>query len=376
MLPVSTPSQKPPPNDAPTKVCLLTPPGRSALAVVGVRGPAAMAAVAASFTPRGSRPLAERMDRSVIFGRWSGSGGEELVVVRRADDDLEVHCHGGSAAAAAILSDLVASGCHHATQATWEAAATKPCGDNTAGERQRIAAEARLALARARGPQATRILAHQLSGSLADAWDQLLAAAPTERPLLANRLLTWQHLGLRLAEPWRVVVSGPPNAGKSSLVNALAGFARSIVSATPGTTRDVLETRLVLEGWDVVLIDTAGLRSNTEDVIEQAGIASALAAAAEADLVLTVSACDQPAGPPASAPPAAPPHLTVVTKSDLLPAAATPPPNALLTSTRTGAGIEDLAQTIIHTLIPEVPTLGAAIPFTQRQIHLLQASSR
>lgn len=376
MLPVSTTCEQLPADHPTTKVCLLTPPGRSALAVVGVRGPAATSAVAASFAPRGSRPLADRPNRAVVFGRWGGEGGEELVVVRRAKGDVEVHCHGGSAAAAAILRDLVGSGCRLVARETWEAAAAEPQCDDADGHRTLIAAEARLALAKARGPRATRMLAHQLSGSLADAWDELLAAPPEQRQHLAARLLTWQHLGLRLTEPWRVVVAGPPNAGKSSLVNALAGFARSIVSPTPGTTRDVLETRLVLEGWDVVLVDTAGLRLDTDDAIEQAGIASALAAAAEADLVLTVSACDQPAGPPASAPPAAPPHLTVVTKSDLLPAAATPPPNALLTSTRTGAGIEDLAQTIIHTLIPEVPTLGAAIPFTQRQIHLLQASSR
>lgn len=338
-----------------------------------------MAAVAASFAPRGSRPLAGRMDRSVIFGRWGGSGGEELVVVRRADDDLEVHCHGGSAAAAAILCDLAEVGCLQVTHDAWEVTAGEPQRDDAAGHRERIAAEARLALARARGPQATRLLAHQLSGSLADAWDELLAAPPNRRPLLANRLLTWQHLGLRLAEPWRVVVSGLPNAGKSSLVNALAGFARSIVSATPGTTRDVLETRLVLEGWDVVLIDTAGLRLDTEDVIEQAGIANALTAAAEADLVLTVSPADQPdthtrvTSPPTPIPPVQPPHLTVVTKSDLLPAHSAPPPNSLLTSTLTGEGLEALAQAIIHRLIPKVPAPGQAVPFTPRQVQLLQA---
>ena len=72
------------------------------------------------------------------------------------------------------------------------------------------------------------------------------------------------RVGLRLVKPWRVVVSGPVNAGKSSLVNALAGFSRSIVSAEPGTTRDVLETRIVLDGWEIDLIYTAGLREPDE----------------------------------------------------------------------------------------------------------------
>ena len=336
-----------------------------------------MSAVAASFQPRGGCPLDARPDRAVVFGRWGGQQGEELIVVRRAADDLEVHCHGGVAAAAAILRDLVHAGCRQLDIAAWASDASRngvdAAGDEWTRERRQIAAEAQLALAVARGPHAARLLAHQLSGSLAAAIDTLRAAESRQREAIAERLLSWHGLGLRLTQPWRVVIAGPPNAGKSSLVNALAGFARSIVSPTAGTTRDVLETRLVLGGWDLVLIDTAGLRLQAGDSIEEAGIAKAVAATSQAYLVVVVTASDQPDTTAAGTmlcPHA--PRLFVTNKSDLLtipPAAATPPP--LHTSALTGAGIEDLAIRIIHTLIPQTPPPGEPIPFTPRQIDLI-----
>ena len=74
-----------------------------------------------------------------------------------------------------------------------------------------------------------------------------------------------------LDRPWRVVIAGAPNVGKSSLVNALAGFARSLVSPTAGTTRDVVTTRIALDGWPIELCDTAGQRESA-DAVESAGI--------------------------------------------------------------------------------------------------------
>lgn len=367
-----------PADGSPSVACLLTPPGRAALAVVGVCGPRALAAVAAYFQPRGSRSLASRGDRSLTFGRWGGPQGEELVVVRRTAAELEVHCHGGVAAAAAILGDLARAGCPQVDATAWlsrccasDASATDP----VAGERQRIAAEARLALATARGLHAARLLGHQLSGRLADAVEALATAEGHQRQAIAEQLLAWQHLGLRLTQPWRVVVAGPPNAGKSSLVNALAGFGRSIVSPTAGTTRDVLETRLVLGGWDLLLIDTAGLRPEAGDRVEQAGIARAVEATHVADLVVVVTACDLPdTRSTTSMLRGSGPRLFVSNKSDLLPAGTQPaaPPGSLHTSTLTGEGLETLATRIIQTLIPTLPRPGDALPFTQRQVDLIR----
>src|SRR5207253_6863855 len=78
------------------------------------------------------------------------------------------------------------------------------------------------------------------------------------------RLLQTQTMGRHLVAPFRVVIAGAPNVGKSSLVNALAGFTRSVVSEIPGTTRDVVTTRIAVDGWPVELIDTAGLHAGSD----------------------------------------------------------------------------------------------------------------
>lgn len=353
-------------------VCVLTPPGRSALAVVGVCGTAAVDVVASIFCPRGPHQLCASKDRSVVFGRWR-EGGEELVVVRRSETDLEIHCHGGVAAVGAILRDLTAAGCRQLTPEDWLTESAAPGGFRCA--QSIIAAEARLALTAARGPRAVQILSHQLAGSLARTWDALAAADAHELRTRIGRLLSWEWLGLRLTRPWRVVVSGLPNVGKSSLVNALAGFSRSLVSPVAGTTRDLLETRLVLGGWDVVLVDTAGLRSDAGDAVERAGISRAIDAAREADLIVAVTAAEE-SGTPAdhrfhdhTAP-----HIAVVSKADLLPTGhrIAGSPAGIPVSSVTGQGIQELAETIIRAVVPRVPSPGEAVPFTLRQIQHLQ----
>ena len=95
------------------------------------------------------------------------------------------------------------------------------------------------------------------------------------------------HVGRHVVEPFRVVIAGAPNVGKSSLANAIAGYQRTIVSPTPGTTRDLVSTALAVEGWPIVLTDTAGLRLAGED-LEGRGIEQARAALAGADVVLWV----------------------------------------------------------------------------------------
>jgi tRNA modification GTPase len=389
------------------EITLLTPPGRGALAVVGVAGPGAIDLVARSFTPRGRQPLAGRPDGAIVFGRWGDpERGEELVVVRHAADQLEVHCHGGLAASDAViasLTSLIASG--------------QPAAVGHNAPLPAIEAEAREALTRAGSPKAARILCRQLAGalgaelerigSLRQAGDFTAADAATERLMLASRV------GLRLVEPWRVVVSGPVNVGKSSVVNALAGYSRSIVSAEPGTTRDVVVTRLVLGGWEIDLIDTAGLREPeaATSATERAGIERAIAAAANADLVVyftemrpSMARISSPAIRPeetrASSPPstglnpsmarislpairpdaALPRCITVFSKCDLAPDVAAPP-GAILTSALTGKGIQALAAAIVAALVPEEAAnpelLAGPVPFTARQIAtVIRDSSR
>ncbi len=350
---------------ATVRVALLTPPARGALAVVGLAGEGACRLADERFRPRQGGPLVDRPDRGIAVGIWlakADAAGEELIVVRHASDHLEVHCHGGTAAAQAVIESVLASGGVRQDWPLWLAD----------GGSDPIEIEARQALALAAGPRAARILARQLSGMLAAELVRLSdprsgLVSPADRQAAVARLVRASRVGLRLVDPWRVVVAGPVNAGKSSLVNALAGHARSIVSAEPGTTRDLVTTRLVFDGWEVDLIDTAGGRLDVAAAspTEQVGIARALEAAASADLILHVVLPGDPLPQPA------PRELVVITKADLS-TGQSQPTNAIVTSAFTGQGIDLLVARIVASLVPEDHTepglLDGPVPFTLRQV--------
>lgn len=357
------------------RVALLTPPGRGALAVVGVAGRAACALADRRFTPRGGRPLAARSDGSVCVGRWHGvddsaASGEELVVVRVSSALLEIHCHGGLAAPEAVLASLEGGG---AIRQSWQEWAAEAAGSE-------IEREGWLLLSAVAGPRNARILVRQLSGRLEREIERMAGLAPGPvQCAAADRLLRAARVGLRLAKPWRVVFTGPVNAGKSSLVNALAGHERCIVSAQPGTTRDLVTTRIVLGGWEVDLVDSAGLRPDeaAASATERAGIARAMAAAAAADLVVRVESaegCGDAIG--LVDPPAGAKELRVVTKSDLAPPGWQPSSDAVATSVVVGRGIAELAAAIVARLVPEegqdADLLAGAVPFTTRQVELIR----
>jgi tRNA modification GTPase len=117
-------------------------------------------------------------------------------------------------------------------------------------------------------------------------------AAPVRRVALAIRAtLAGAARGERLREGFRVVIAGPPNVGKSTLLNALARRDVAIVSPLAGTTRDLIEVHLDLAGWPVVLVDTAGLR-DAADLVEEEGVRRARVAMAEADLILWLKPID------------------------------------------------------------------------------------
>ncbi len=155
------------------------------------------------------------------------------------------------------------------------------------------------------------------------------------------RTLTDGNRGEILRDGFRVVLAGPPNAGKSSLLNALARREAAIVSEEAGTTRDVIEVRLDLDGLPVIVSDTAGIRE-PQGAIEREGIRRTLVHAGEADLVLWLS--------DAAAPPVPPPSdvsargnkffLPLATKIDI-PGVRTAP-EMLCVSAKTGAGLPEL----------------------------------
>jgi tRNA modification GTPase len=158
----------------------------------------------------------------------------------------------------------------------------------------------------------------------------------------------------------RVVVAGPPNAGKSSLINAIAGSERAIVTDVPGTTRDHIEVPLSLGGIPILLTDTAGLRE-TEDVVEAIGVARSSALVDRSDILLWM-------GEPAEAPSHA--RLIRVHARADLPGRKVAPENSLPVSSKTGEGLSELMSSIAGLAARLLPAEGA-ISLNRRQAHLI-----
>jgi tRNA modification GTPase len=195
---------------------------------------------------------------------------------------------------------------------------------------------------------------------------------------LVEGVLGFRRLGLHLTSPWRVVIAGAPNVGKSSLLNALAGYQRAIVSPLPGTTRDVVTFTTAIDGWPVEFADTAGLRT-ASDELESAGVALAERALVDADLVILVSDVSTETDTEmeiASCASAVARSIHVHNKIDLVPlieraSSQLKSPNAQseirnpqLLSALTGEGIAELIVAIGKALIPVAPPPGTAVPFT------------
>lgn len=365
-----------PAESLPTHVIELTPPGRGAVAVVLVAGPHALHAVGDSFVANSGQPLADVPINRIVVGRWGHADGEELVVCRRSDEEVEVHCHGGNAAVRAVIDALVANGCCEFGWREWLRGPHRRGGDATT-------CSAQIALADAATLRTATILVDQLNGALSRAIHETLAAVERHdwprAAELADTLWERHEMGLHLTPPWRVVFAGPPNVGKSSLMNALAGYERAIVSPTPGTTRDVVTLATAIDGWPVQLADTAGLRA-TSDEIESAGVALAESAVANADLAVIVSDATQITPTDFHLPRSLPARVLYVrNKIDLVANVAGAEADlasspTLETSALTGQGIAELASAIGKSLVPLPPPPGAAVPFTAAHVESLAAA--
>lgn len=345
----------------PTWIACLTPPGQSALATLGLYGPRAWEALRKLFRRRSGGELAEKPAGGRFWlGRLGGEVADEVVVaVKRTAPVpwLEVHGHGGREVVRFLIELFREQGLQ---PCSWEDFLRKTSEDA-------LSAAAAIALAQAATLRTASILLNQQQGALGRALEEIRQALERGETATAqerlSRLARYASVGQHLTQPWRVVVAGAPNVGKSSLVNALAGYQRSIVAATPGTTRDVVTTRLALDGWLIELADTAGQHGEAE-ALEEQGIRQARESAAGADLCLWIL--------DASAPPAwldkeIDRARCIVNKMDLssawnLECAG----GAVRVSAKTGQGLAELCAVLVAWLVPDPPPSGAAVPFTPR----------
>lgn len=317
------------PAAADTIAAVATAPGVAGVAIVRLSGPDALAIADRLLPP--SHPATGRPPNTFFLARLSHPAtrveiDHALVLIFHAphsytgETTVEFQCHGGAQPPALLLHALLDAGARLAAPGEF----TRRAFLN--GRLDLTQAEAVLDLLNARTERAAHAAAEQLNGRLRTSFDALYdtlldcaaqlehqldfeenelppdalasLAATLRKELAAARETTAAHLatfheGHLLRDGAAVVIAGPPNAGKSSLLNALLGRDRAIVTPAAGTTRDTLEESFNLRGIPVRLVDTAGLR-DTDCHIEALGIGRTRDAIRGADAVLYVLDATQP----------------------------------------------------------------------------------
>ena len=304
-----------------TIAALSTPVGESAIAVIRLSGPACPELGQQVFGR--SKPLIPRYAHFGNYRDIHGKAIDDCVVTLfeygksfTGEAMLEIAPHGNPLIVQKIMEDLFARGCRPAEAGEF----TQTAFLN--GKMDLSQAEAVSDLIRARSDRSIEVAQRQLHGSvgrkMSELTDRLLAVMahieayidfpeedlPTEdqegpamdlrRVINETRdLIETQHYSALLHEGIKTLIVGEPNAGKSSLINALTGSERAIVSDVPGTTRDFISSFMMLGSWRIEILDTAGLHE-AGDVIEQIGIQHTIEQAETADFFLLMLDVTQP----------------------------------------------------------------------------------
>lgn len=366
----------------------------SAIGIIRLSGDETFRVIDRLFFPYSGKKMSESADRRLIFGELRDRGGELLDVclctISRAphsytgENTAELQCHGSPTVLRAALDELFALGARQAAPGEF----TKRAFLN--GRMELCAAEAVADIIDAETVECAKNAAGQLSGAISrkvdgiysaltdisshyhavldypdediedfqlESYEGSLTSALTE----LERLLQSHERGKLMTGGIPAAIAGRPNAGKSSLLNALLGYDRAIVTAIPGTTRDTIEEKLRIGRLTLRLIDTAGIR-DTDDEVERLGVERSRAAMSKAELVIAVvdgrgEITDEDREVIAQAE-AAPKGIVVLSKRDIA------EPDAEITtalpvvslSSVTGDGMDELERVIAEQFpLPEVP---------------------
>lgn len=366
----------------------------SAIGIIRLSGDETFRVIDRLFFPYSGKKMSESADRRLIFGELRDCGGELLDVclctISRAphsytgENTAELQCHGSPTVLRAALDELFALGARQAAPGEF----TKRAFLN--GRMELCAAEAVADIIDAETVECAKNAAGQLSGAISrkvdgiysaltdisshyhavldypdediedfqlESYEGSLTSALTE----LERLLQSHERGKLMTGGIPAAIAGRPNAGKSSLLNALLGYDRAIVTAIPGTTRDTIEEKLRIGRLTLRLIDTAGIR-DTDDEVERLGVERSRAAMSKAELVIAVvdgsgEITDEDREVIAQAE-AAPKGIVVLSKRDIA------EPDAEITtalpvvslSSVTGDGMDELGRVIAEQFpLPEVP---------------------
>ncbi len=360
-----------------TLAAIATPPGEGGIAVIRISGPDAISIADKIF----SGSVADYRTHTCHFGKIIDQGhviDEVLLLVMRGprsftgEDTIEIQCHGGSLVTRQILELVLKTGAKSAGPGAF----TRQAFLN--GKLDLAQAEAVQTFIGAKNELSLQAASQQLSGMLskriANLQQELLGTAaileawvdfPEEGLEFASKeevitslektlqnmhsLESTFHEGKKIHEGLSLCLVGSPNAGKSSLMNALLGQDRAIVTHIPGTTRDTLEAEMRLGGLHFQLIDTAGIRQ-TEELVEREGIRRSKIAMQQSDLILLLVDVSSPLTEEDEALIASAPKektLLIWNKTDLPHTSPDAPELAqVLLSAKTGEGIEELKKEI------------------------------
>ncbi|MEZ5851019.1 MAG: tRNA uridine-5-carboxymethylaminomethyl(34) synthesis GTPase MnmE [Hyphomicrobiaceae bacterium] len=395
-------------SSAPSTIfALSSAPGKAGVSVIRISGPAAGLVLDRTTSSRpqpryaGLRRIrhpdtAELLDEALVL--WLPGPRTET-----GEDMVELHIHGSPAVTRAVLAALAEiPGCRLAQPGEFarrafengriDLTAVEGLADlvdaETDAQRRQALVQAGGALARLYGEWRERIIAARALVEAAidfsdeedvarDAVEQARQQARTLHDVLCQHL-SGSNRGEIIREGFRVVLAGRPNAGKSSLLNALAQRDVAIVSPEAGTTRDVIEVRLDLGGYVVVLADTAGIRA-AQGAVEKEGIRRTLDRARDADLVLWLVDVTEPElSIPAEIAANPTPRLTVRTKIDMMPEAR-PEQNVsresiFAISSVTGAGLDALTTRLRTEVENRVSRANGLVPTRERHRQGLEAA--
>lgn len=366
----------------------------SAIGIIRLSGDETFQVIDRLFFPYSGKKMSESADRRLIFGELRDRAGELLDVCLctishaphsyTGENTAELQCHGSPTVLRAALDELFALGARQAAPGEF----TKRAFLN--GRMELCAAEAVADIIDAETIECAKNAAGQLSGAISRKVDGIYSALTDisshyhavldypdediedfqlesyEGNLTAalaelERLLQSHERGKLMTGGIPAAIAGRPNAGKSSLLNALLGYDRAIVTAIPGTTRDTIEEKLRIGRLTLRLIDTAGIR-DTDDEVERLGVERSRAAMSKAELVIAVvdgsgEISDEDLEVIAQAE-AAPKGIVVLSKRDIAETSAeitTALPVVSLSSV-TGEGMDELERVIAEQFpLPEVP---------------------